>query len=233
MADRNSLTTIDQIVRRLLFKEGKNNDDYLRYKQEVCDGLRNMHIHDFNVVATKVVTPDPTTKSFDYPEDYVRYESISAVFGGQWWTYTKNKNIVPLKDDDDTEIQSSMSNIADSIIQSGYASGGGINNFYFDNDDKNRRFIVSGFDADIVVLRYITNGLNTTGDILVPDYAVLALEAWVKWRMSAHNNDPVYQRKENENDYKNFRLDMRRVLRPSADEIYDAIYKSTGQGARR
>lgn len=233
MANRSSLITIDQLVRSLLFKEGKNNDDYLRYKQIVCDGLRNMHIHDFNVIATKVVSVDSTTKTFNYPDDYVRYESISTVSDGRWWTYTIDKRLVPLNDDTQTAIQSSMPNVATNAFADGLSDGGGYNHYYFKPDDKNRRMIVSGFDADVVVLRYVSNGLNTSGDVNVPDYAALALEAYVRWKISAYDKEPVYIRRENENDYKQARLEMRKVNLPTADEIYDSIYKTTGQGPRR
>lgn len=233
MADRSSLITIDQLVRSILFKEGKNNDDYLRYKQIVCDGLRHMHIHDFNVIATRVVTVDSTTKTFNYPTDYVRYESVSTVHDGRWWTYTRDERLVPLKDDTQTSIQDSMPNVANNTFATSFSDGGGYNHYYFKPDDKNRRMIVSGFDADTVVLRYVSNGLNTSGDVNVPDYAALALEAYVRWRMSAYEKEPVYIRRENESDYKEARLEMRKVNLPTADEIYDSIYKTTGQGPRR
>ena len=233
MANTSTQISIDKLVRQLLFKEGKNTDDYMRYKQVVCDGLRNMNIHDFNVEVSFVATVDSTTKRFSYPDDYVRYTSISTPYNGRWWTFTRDANIVPLTDDSSVEIQSSMPNIALNDFASSLSDGGGYNHYYFKEDDTNREFIVSGFDADKVVLRYISNGLNTSGEIYVPDYAALALESWTRWQMSIHNRDAISTREANRNDYKTFRLEMRKVLLPTLDEVYDIIYKSSGQGARR
>ena len=235
MANQSSLISIDKLVGALLFKEGKNNDDYLRYKQVVCDGIRNMHIHDFNVVVTKVVSVDSTTKTFDYPDDYVRYTSVSTAFDGRWWTFTRDDRLVPLQDDSaiSQDIQSSIPNVATTLTGTSLSDGGGRNNYYFKPDDKNRRFLVGGFDADVVVLRYISNGLNTSGDVNVPDHAAIALEDWTRWRMSIHNREAVHVQGNNENIYIKSRLAMRKVALPNLDEIYDTIYRSSGQGARR
>ena len=233
MANIDTQLSIDKFVRQLLFKEGKNNDDYLRYKQVVCDGLRHMHIHDFNVEVTKVVTVDSTTKTFDYPDDYVRYTSVSTVFQGRWWTYTRDDKLVPLEDDDSTTIQSSIPNVTQTDLGVSLSDGGGKNLYYFKPDEANRRMLVGGFDADIVVLRYISNGLNTSGDVYIPDYAILTLEDFVRWKMSIYDRDPMSTRETNKKDFKLSRSEMRKVLLPTLSEIYDMIYKSSGQGVKR
>ena len=233
MSNLSESISIKNIVNGLLLKEGKNNDDFARYLQVAVDGIRDMHIHDFDVVATKVVSVDSTTKTFNFPTDYVRYESVSTVVNGMWWTYTKKDELVPLTDDDSTTIQSTMPNVSDVLLTHGLTDGGGHNLYYFKEDRKNSRFIVSGFTPDVVVLRYVSNGLSSDGDFTIQGYAKMALEAWIRWRMSEYDNEPISHQDRKDRRYKEERRKMRMVTEPTVDEIMDAIYATTGQGTRR
>jgi len=228
MANISSLISLDAFTRRLLAKEGKDNDDYLRYMQIACDGLRDMHSHDFSVEVTKVVTVDTTTNTFSFPTDYVKYTWIATVIDGRWWLYTRDDNMAPLKDDDSVTIQSSFPNIAEYGTVSSLGEAGGKNKYYFREDRKNRRFQVGGYTADIVVLKYITNGLDSAGSINIPDYARSALEAYVRFNIADYDDHPESTINRLYQQYVIKRREMRQVLRPTLQEIKDSIYSSSG-----
>lgn len=228
MANISSSISLEAFVTRLLAKEGRDNDEYWRYKQIACDALRNMHIHDFNIEATTVVTVNSDTNTFDFPRDFVRYVFIATEIDGRWWRYTKEEGMVPLEDDDNVEIQSSLINIADYEPFDSYGRAGGSNKYYFKPDYKNQRFQVGGYTPNVVVLKYISNGIDPAGDITLPDYSLLAIEDYVRWKISDYNREAQSEIMRLERQYTNSRREMRKVRRPTIDDIKDAMYASSG-----
>ena len=228
MAYISSLISLDAFVRRLLAKEEKDNDHYMRYKQIACDALRDMHMHDFSVEVTKVVTVNSSTNTFSFPDDFVRYLWVATPIDGRWWKYTRDDDMVPLEDDDSTTIQSSLPNIADYNYSSSYGDGGGNNRYIFKPDYENRRFQVSGDTPDVVVLKYISNGIDSVGAINIPDYSLLALEAYVRWAIADYDGIAESKILRLEQQYIKARRKMRAVRRPPIRDIQDTIYATTG-----
>jgi hypothetical protein len=233
MANISSLIPLDGFVRRLLAIEDKDNDDYMRYMQIACEGLREFAIHDFDFEVTKVVTVDSDTNSFAYPSDYVKYSSIATPIDGRWWRYTLDQQMVPLKDDDGVDILDSLPNVAEFREPTDYSRGGGHNRYYFRPDEKNRRFQVGGFTPDIVVLKYVSNGIDADGDINIPDYAVRALQAFVRWNIAEYDNPALSRIDWLKARYNEERRNMRSVQRASLQDLIDAINASSGQTPRR
>ena len=233
MANISSQIAIDAFIRRLLAKEGKTDDFYMRYMQIALDGLRDMHIHHFNVEITKVVTVDTSTNTFAYPSDYVRYVMIGTVIDGRWWYYTKDDGMAPLEDDDGTAIQSSLPNLSEYEYPADLSQGGGTNKYYFREDEKNDRFQVAGFTADVVVLKYISNGIDSGGDILIPDYATLTLEAYVRWNLSDYDDRRESTTMRLERQYKERIKRMKMAQRPTLKDIRDTILAASSQLLRR
>jgi hypothetical protein len=232
MANISSLISLDAFVNRLLAKEEKDNDHYLRYMQIACEGLREFHIHDFDVEVTKVVTVDASNNTFPYPADYVKYSAIATPIDGRWWVYTLDRNMVPLQDDDGVDILDSLPNVAEFRLPTDMSSGGD-NRYVFNPDEKNRRFQIGGYTPDIVILKYVSNGLDASGDINIPDYASRALEAFVRWNIAEYDNPALSRIEWLKNRYNEERRNMRSVQRASLQDIIDAINQSSGQGPRR
>jgi len=233
MANVNSLISLDAFTRRLLGKEGKDNDDYIRYMQIAADGIRDFNIHHFDVEVTKVVAVDAVNNTFDYPLDYVRYTMIGTPLNGRWWVYTRDDTMVPLEDDDGTTILSDLPNIAEFGSPIDLSSGGGDNRYYFTEDNENRRFQVGGFTPDIVVLKYISNGIDSAGSINIPDYATLALEAYVRWAISDYDGLPASTTIRLEHQYKERLRGMKAAQRPTLRDIIDTINAASSQLLRR
>jgi hypothetical protein len=229
MANISSLISLDSFVNRLLAKEGNDNEDYLRYMQIAAEGLREMYIHDFHSVATKIVTVNTTTNSFAFPTDFVKYIAIATPIDGRWWTYTRDDTMVPLNDDDSTAIQTSLPNVSDYHIADSLGQAGGWNKYYFTPDYKNRVIQVGGFTPDIVVLRYVSNGIDSTGSITVPDYAIPCLEAYVRYCIADFDQEAESRVERLKRRYDEQRRKMRQVQRPTLLDIIDSIYKSSGQ----
>ena len=228
MAEISSLISLDAFVRRLLGKEGKDDDDYLRYMQIAIEGLRDMYIHDFEVEVVKVVTVAAATNTFAFPTDFVRYTSIATPINGRWWVYTRDDRMVPLVDDTAVAIETSLENLTSHELASSLSTGGGTNLYYFKPDYRKRTFQVSGTTPDIVVLKYVTNGIDSTGDINIPDYATLAVEAFVRFNIADYDGYAESTIFRLAQQYKEQRRKMRRVHRPTLIDIKDVLYSTTG-----
>lgn len=229
MANISSSIAIDAFVRRLLAKEGKDNDDYMRYLQIALDGLREMHIHDFEKVETKVVTVNTTTNTFSLPTDFVRHVWVATVIDGRWWTYTEDDTMAPLEDDDSTTIQSSLPNISQYHLADSYGQAGGWNKYYMRVDRKNGVIQVGGYTPSIVVLRYVSNGIDSGGSITVPDFSLPALEAYVRFSIADYDEVAESHVIRLKRQYDDARKKMKRVMRPTLQEVIDTVYKSSGQ----
>jgi hypothetical protein len=237
MANISGQISLDAFVRRLLAKEGEDNDNYMRYMQIACDAIRDMHIHDFHIEVTKVVTVDSSTNTFSFPTDYVRYVAIATPIDGRWWTYTREDGMVPLNDDDTSAdadpsnsvaIQTGLPNISELEPVHSLGQAGGHNEYYFREDRRNRLFQVAGNTPDTVVLKYVTNGIDADGLILLPDYSTLAIEDYVRWKLKDYDQDAESHIARLYAQYKLSRRKMRQVNRPTIDDIKDAIYRTSG-----
>ena len=228
MANVSSLISLNAFTRRLLGKEGKDDDDYMRYMQIACDGIKQFSMHDYTIAVTKVVTVDTTTNTFDYPSDYVKMKFIATPIDGRWWLYTADKTIAPLQDDDGATVQSSLPNVAEYKFSSTLSAGGGYNRYYYTEDPKNRRFQVGGFSPDVVVLKYISNGIHSGGTINIPTYAQAALEAYVRWQIAEYDNPALSRIQWLKTRYDEERRKMRAMFMPTLQELKDAIYLSSG-----
>lgn len=233
MANISSLISLDAFTKRLLGKENKTNDDYLRYMQIACDGIREFSIQHYDIEVTKVVTVDATTNTFAYPSDYVRYVMIGTPIDGRWWYYTRDQQMVPLQDDDGVDIQTSLPNVADYAYPSDMSSGGGANLYYFREDQVNRRIQVGGFTPSVIVLKYVSNGLDSGGDINIPDYATLALEAYVRLTLADYDDQPESTIFRLQRQYDNRIRSMKRAQRPTLRDLIDTVNATTSQLLRR
>lgn len=228
MANISSIISLDAFVRRLLAKEEKDNDDYMRYMQIACDGLENLTTHDFDLEVTKVVAVDATTHTFSFPSDYVRYTALATPIDGRWWLFTRDQQIVPLTDDDGAAIVDSVVDVADYKFPTDFSSGGGWNKYNFREDRENRRFQLGGAIPEVTVLKYVSNGIDATGDINIPRYAARTLEYWIRKYIAEYDDQPEITIDRLNKQYDKARKEMRRIHRPTLQDIKDAIYETSG-----
>jgi hypothetical protein len=92
VAEVSGLTTVDKLIRKLLFKKGKGNEDYLQYLAIIADGVQDLNFHHIGLV--KSVAVEVADDSISFPFDYVNYVSLSVDDGrGRMWTFTRDDEI--------------------------------------------------------------------------------------------------------------------------------------------
>ena len=158
---------------------------------------------------------------------------IGTPIDGRWWYYTREDGMVPMNDDDGTEILADAVNIAEYKTPSDLGSGGGYNRYVFSEDQANRRIQVGGFTPDIVILKYVTNGIDSAGTINIPMYVQPALEAYVRWHLAEYDNPALSRIDWLERRFTKARRKMRTAQRPTLRDLIDTINRGSGQGPIR
>ena len=94
MAEVSGLTTLDKIVRKILFHKQEANENYMRYLSILTSGLQELNFHYVGHVKTSTLSVDTETNVVTYPTDYVNYVSLSVADDiGKMWTFTRDDKI--------------------------------------------------------------------------------------------------------------------------------------------
>ena len=93
MAGVSSLTTFDSFVRKMLFKKGASNSDYIIYMAILADAFQHLNFNHIGVV--KSVKLDVVNNCVPYPSDYINYIHLGVDDGsGKIWTFTRDDKLV-------------------------------------------------------------------------------------------------------------------------------------------
>ena len=156
---------------------------------------------------------------------------------GRKWSFTRDDGLIPTTstDDEGNEYLDADAgegvNLGEEVSYSGYGARGGINDYYFSIDHKNRRFIISGLSADFVILTYVSTGINATTATYIPRSAEESLEQFIRWKDSEYKDEPTQLVKEQQ--FEKAVRKMKKFHAPSIPEIRDAIMRSSNQTLHR
>lgn len=239
MAEISGTITVNKFVDKMLFKLGKNHDEYLRYLQITLDGLRHLFMHKVGYITNTKQTIDTDTNTVDFPDDFIGLVSLSVPSEGRMWTLTRDDTIVPTTSTDingdeylDADDGEGV-DLSEEYVPIGYGARGGYNDWYYTMDNLRRRFIISGRAVDHVILRYMSSGINATSATEIPLALEESLEQYLRWKVADYedqNLNVVSERK------KAFESAIRRLMKfnaPNLYEIKDALYASANQSIRR
>lgn len=169
--------TLSYVVMNYLNESGDfTMQNYKRYLQIVCDGIRQLNL--YNLTQVKVVYLVPNSANIvELPDDYVQYTKIGIMVSGRLWTLTLNKNIVPPRDIQcGMDIRVTNSGLStfpyggynfvdhwygDRFITGLYGLGGGLNTGYFNIDSENKTIVLDGcIFTNQIILEYKTDGIG-------------------------------------------------------------------------
>jgi len=238
MAEIDGTITLNKFVKKLLFKMGKNHDEYLRILQIVNDGLRHLFSVSLGYITWSKLTVDTDTNTIDFPDDYVHYISLNIADDGRLWSLTREDSLVPTTSTNDDgeyldEDDGEGVDLGEEVVPIGYGTRGGYNDYYFREDRKNRRFIINGITTTSVVLAYISSGINTDSSTSIPIYAEEPLEYYVLWKIAEYSDAKQVDIYAKRQSFNNALRRMKKLLAPSLQEMKDALYESSNQTLHR
>jgi hypothetical protein len=241
MADLSGLITFEDIVANIMLDLGPEaqKSEYARILQWAIRGYGELQEFHLNYVQ-EAELPISDINTVTLPIDFVSFLSIGIGINGQYWTFTKDNKILSPKGTEcgveslDDESGEGIA-IGDGGSISGYGVSGGRNVAYYRIDRKNNRIILNqNLNRDNVILRYITSGVNLDGPTYIPREARECLLAWVHWKrvQRSHKYSRV-DKLDAKTDYYEEVDKLRDKTGPTLEEIYDAIFETVTQTAKR
>jgi len=236
MADTSGLVTIKQIVNGFIFKSGIELKYFMIY-QLACDIIRELNLWILNDSKRVVKLTMNLNSIVDLPDDYLRFCSVSIPRDGKYWTLTRDDGIITTT----TEVDGSE--VLDSDYGEGVdIEGNAIHNYgstlinphgYYTLDERNRRIVFRNLTRSEVFLTYVSSGLNTEEETLVPVTAKPAIEAWIMLELAIYNNAPASRISMLKDRYEAAESRLIGLQLPTIKDFEDAFYKEINQTIKR
>lgn len=206
-------------------------------------GFRDFQL--FHAVSTKQswekITP---LKTINLPEDYLNFLSVGVQLNGGIFTLSKESHALTPSDPLGLELNVDRGE-TDAIRKNvyGYASGGSNTEGYFTLDPTHDRIVLkqafldiyTGSTRDEVLLTYVSNGIcDDIRNSYIPAAAANLLIAYVEYKLvsSMPEKYPANYRADKFMEYQLEQEKFDILALPSIDELYDAIFQTSGQVKR-
>lgn len=226
---------IGQIVMDVMEDKGIESKWYKNMVRWAVRGYTQLSIFHLDTFEEVKLTPS-SVGICTVPDDYVNWVAIGMPYDGKFWTFTRDNRIITTTTTvDGAETQDSTQGegvIRSSSSLSHYGETGGKNQYNIEWINS-RQFIVNGTPSRVVLLRYVSSGINATDESSVSVLAQEALIAYVKKMWC--ERDPKSMA---ELSYWNDQFDQQKELLrfaqfPTIDDVADAIYETMTQTVKR
>lgn len=218
--------TLKQIVKDIHLEGGYGMEDWKYLGQFALNAIRDIHM--FHTKKTKVakVIVDPSINTIDWPDDYIGLCFLGVPRNGQLWTLTRDNNLITtttLVNGQETLTKSQGEGVIPLEGQIvGYGTKGGKNDFYYTEDEANRRFFLIGSNPPNVLLGYISSGV-TDKDTVIPIRFKEAIINYSRWKIKLR--EPIdYRGADYFKDL--YEQEVNKLVAfegPTLDEVYDAL----------
>lgn len=222
MSDTSRTVSLKNIVKSTLFLARKSKQEYFRFFQLATDSVRDLNL--YHIDNKKTVLLDMDSKNvIDFPGDYLSLVAIGIPLHGKLWVFTKDHELLTIVTIDPVY---GWKDQIDEKSSAGYGAGGGKNDWYFNIDEENTRFVFNGTQRSEVILQYVSSGISTTAETSVPVINKPAIMAYILWRNALYDtNTTLNQKVMLEADYNQEIRKLRALAMPSIQEIKDEFYR--------
>jgi len=200
--------TIMEIVDTVLIDIGEQtNHQAPKYLNWALRGLKELQF-DTHAAPREINILMNANKTVSFPSDYIDWVEVGIWVGNQVFPLAFNSKLVTSYGRDNCgnpTIQTARKDsyhrdsghyyyggyvFNESSNHTGFTSGNLCYNYgYFDVDDERGWFTFSSeVPTGTIHLKYLTNGINATGDSLVHTYAAEALTSYIHWKRKQHGD---------------------------------------------
>jgi hypothetical protein len=196
MAHSDGVRTLKHIVQKALWLAKREPNEYFRFHELACDGLRELRLHHVHEGLKFAKLTQSSIGTVDFPEDFLDFRGIAVPVAGKLVWLTRNNDIVmtttmvgaqETQDSDDEE----GVDILDSATAGFYARGGVNLDGYYNIDYQNRRIFLNSVTRTEVVLAYLTSGAEISEETYVPTKYEQILIAWIVWRDTMYDEQRI------------------------------------------
>lgn len=237
--------TANQIVDEALLSVG--DSERRRYGEAVMYFHRGYR--DFNLFHNEAVTerwePITPVQTVDLPEDFMRLLWVGVSINGELFSFTRSNRIIsPVDSPLDEELNEERGE-TEGIVRnptSGYGAKGINDEYYYTLDLERRRLILKAPASTIakhsnrseVLIGYVGHGVRQMDNTYIYADAANMLIAFIEWKLTEAKagSVPAYLIEMKKQNYIESQRMYEVLNMPSIDELYDAIYETSGQNVR-
>jgi len=236
MAETNATITIQDVVKRFLFKYKISKDDYFMFQEHAYDCFRDLNLFHSKFFSSSRITTSALGAG-DMPDDCEEIINLSQPWNGMMWTFTRRPDMAISftgagdTADDDFGTGEGLGITEDT--RTGYGSHGGVNYYYWKEDWKTRKIYIDSLLSDDFLLTYIGSGINLTAVTYVPTKTTFVFDAFLRWKQSEFDMMPYTEQNMRKASYDEAIMMLRRTNIPGAVEFGDEIRKLTVQTSIR
>jgi len=175
------------------------------------------------------------------PDDYVNWVAIGVPYYGKLFTVSRDNKLITTtttvagNNNTTVEILSVEEGEGITIGASSYRHYGevGGKNQYRIQWINSRQFVLNGLPKATVILRYVSNGLNASGESFVPVLAQEALIAYIKMKFVERDPKSMSSLQYWKQNYEEQTELLRYAQFASLEDIADAVYETWTQTVKR
>lgn len=237
MANNSAIIEINKLVDTYLLKKRLPQDDFFMYLQHACDCFRKINIRHSNDVITAKVSVS-ALGIIEWPSDMINYGALFVPIEGEWWSFTKKGRKV-MTTTMTNGVEGQDSNMGEGVdvlddTYTGIGGRGGVNAYYVNVDEKNRRLFCDGFKSDTAVLQYSSSGLVVSGSTYVPTKCISVIDSYLDWQRELVEPRSMAMIQTLKSYYDDNLQELRLInFLPSRDEIADIWDGNSTLGIQR
>lgn len=164
MADTAATISLQTLVKRFVLKYKINEDDYVNYLEHAADCLRDLNISHLSYAIQTNLTLDSVGK-VAFPTDMIDFIALGKIEDDVYYTFVQSTDLsVPTTSEVHTD--------------------GDWNRYFYYLDWPNRIIYCQTLQAETVTLRYISSGISTSVDTVVPVQCTQVMDAYLRWMQS-------------------------------------------------
>ena len=164
MADQAATVALQTIVKRFILKYKIYEDDYINYLEHAVDCFRDLNISHLSYFKQADLTLDAVGK-VSFPNDMIDFIALGVVRDDVFYTFVQST---------DLSIPTSVSSY----------DGSAWNKYFYYLDWPGRQIYCQSLPTETVTIRYISSGINSGAETMVPVQCTQVVDAYLRWKQA-------------------------------------------------
>jgi len=181
MADQAATISLQTIVKRFILKFKINEDDFVNYLEHAADCYRDLNISHLSYFTQADLALDSVGK-VSFPTDMIDFIAMGIISDDVFYSF----------------IQSTDLSVPTEALTYGT---GDYNKYFYYIDWPNRVLYCQSLVSETITLRYISSGVSTTAETMVPIQCTQVIDAYLRWMQSLMDGAGLGEQQLRENNY--------------------------------
>lgn len=164
MADQAATVALQTIVKRFILKYKIYEDDYINYLEHAVDCFRDLNISHLSYFKQADLTLDAVGK-VSFPNDMIDFIALGVIRDDVFYTFVQSP---------DLSIPTSVSSY----------DGSAWNKYFYYLDWPGRQIYCQSLPTETVTIRYISSGINSGAETMVPVQCTQVIDAYLRWKQA-------------------------------------------------